>query len=156
MLEHWRKAHPKDFIFQHYIGGTPDSADHWGVMARLVAETKRWTGDPEELPRSREEMLNVFSVWLAKLRIKAKRAGVRALVVLDALNQLEDRDHARLLGWLPLHSFNGPVRLVVSTLPGDTLKVVDSRAWPSLRVQGLDPDERRRMIADYLHRFGVR
>ena len=47
-LEHWRGEHPKDFLFQHYIGGTPDSADHWRLMARLIAEIKRWTDDPEE------------------------------------------------------------------------------------------------------------
>ncbi|HTX22096.1 MAG TPA: hypothetical protein VMD27_09615 [Candidatus Aquilonibacter sp.] len=34
-LEHWRKAHPNDFIFQHYIGSTPDSAEHWRLMTRL-------------------------------------------------------------------------------------------------------------------------
>ena len=72
---------------------------------------------------------------------------MRFILVLDALNQLEDQDHARLLGWLPEHPFTGPLRLIVSTLPGDTLEAVEQRGWPSLRVQPLTPDERRRMIA---------
>jgi hypothetical protein len=79
---------------------------------------------------------------------------VRCLLVVDALNQLEDRDHARLLGWLPSHSFTGALRLVVSTLPVDTLKALTPRGWKSLRVEPLTPEERRRMIEHYLARFG--
>jgi len=152
-LDHWRKDHPQDFIVQHYIGGTPDSAEHWRLMARLIAEIKRWTDDPEDLPSSHDDILKTFPVWLAKARIKAEREGVRCILVLDALNQLEDIDHARLLGWLPAHPFTGPLRLIVSTLPGDTLTALEQHGWPSLRVQPLTPDERRRMIVHYLARF---
>ncbi|MCX5801825.1 MAG: tetratricopeptide repeat protein [Candidatus Eisenbacteria bacterium] len=165
-IDRWRKTHPRDFIFQHYIGGTPMRADHWALMFRLVAEIKRWTGDSEDLPRTGEDILKVFDSWLVKLRNKAERASLRAIVVLDALNQLEDDDHARLLSWLPSHPFTGPLRLVVSTLPvepprddpkavvDDPLKVVQERGWISLCVQPLTPDERCRMVADYLKRFG--
>ena len=153
-LAHWHTTHSKDFIFQHYIGGTPDSAEHWRLMTRLIAEIKRWTDDPDELPKSHNDLLKTFPVWLAKARIKAERDSVRCLIVLDALNQLEDRDHARLLGWLPSHPFTGALRLVVSTLPGDTLDAVTQRGWTSLRVEPLKPDERRRMITRYLARFG--
>ena len=153
-LAFWHQTHPHDFIFQHYIGGTTDSAEHWRLMSRLIAEIKRWTGDPEELPKSHDNLLKTFPVWLAKARIKAERAGVRCLLVLDALNQLEDCDHARLLAWLPTHPFTGALRLVVSTLPGDTLEVVTPRGWKSLRVEPLTTDERSRMIEHYLARFG--
>ena len=118
-LELWREKHPRDFIFQHYIGGTPQSADHWGLMTRLIGEIKAWTNDPEEPPRSHDEILKSFPLWLTRLRSKAEHDGVRAVIVLDALNQLEDRDRARLLGWLPSHPFAGPLRLIVSTLPGN-------------------------------------
>src|SRR6202023_1243194 len=61
---------------------------------------------------------------------------------------------ARLLGGLPPHPFTGPLRLIVSTLPGDSLEAVEKRGWGSLRVEPLTPDERRRMITDSLKRFG--
>ncbi|MCX5769214.1 MAG: DUF4062 domain-containing protein, partial [Candidatus Hydrogenedentes bacterium] len=153
-LARWRIEHPQDFIVQHYIGGTPDSADHGRLMSRLIAEIKRWTGDPEELPTSHDDLLKTFPVWLAKARIKAERDGVRCILVLDALNQLQDAENARLLAWLPSHPFSGPLRLIVSTLPGDTLDAVTQRGWASLRVEPLTVDERRRMIVDYLARFG--
>ena len=56
-------------------------------------------------------------------------------------------------GYRPIRSA-GPLRLIVSTLPGDTLEAVEKRGWDSLHVEPLMPDERRRMIVDYLKRFG--
>jgi hypothetical protein len=153
-LARWHAAHPHDSIFQHYIGGTPDSAGHWRLMTRLVGEIKRWCGDPEDLPKSHGDLLRDFPLWLAKARSRAEHLGVRFIVVLDALNQLDDRDHARTLGWLPEHPFSGPLRLIASTLPGDTLDAVKAKGWASLRVEPLTQDERHRMIAHYLGRLG--
>ncbi|MCX6876218.1 MAG: ATP-binding protein [Verrucomicrobia bacterium] len=153
-LEHWHAAHPRDFLFQHYIGGTPDSAEHERLMARLVAEIKRWTGDPEDLPKTRDDLLRDFPLWLAKASGRAAHLGVRCIVVLDALNQLEDLDHACSLGWLPEHPFTGPLRLIVSTLPVEALDAVQKRGWKPLPVEPLTTGERERMIAHYLARLG--
>lgn len=153
-IDRWRQAHPRDFIIQHYIGGTPDSADHSRLMRRVMAEIKRWSGDSEDLPRSDDDIKRDFPLWLNKARFKAHRDGVRCIVVLDALNQLADEGNARLLAWLPAQPFQGSLRLIVSTLPGDTLDTVTSRGWASVRVQPLTLNERRRMITDYLARFG--
>jgi nephrocystin-3 len=152
-IERWRVNYPEDYLIQHYIGSTPDSADHWRLMRRLISEIKRWTGDPEEVPHTHDELLKTFSVWLAKARSKAEHDGVRCILVLDALNQLEDQDRAKLLGWLPVHSLAGPLRVITATLPGETLHVVEQRGWTSLKVEPLTTDERRRMIAAYLARF---
>jgi tetratricopeptide (TPR) repeat protein len=153
-LEYWRKAHADDFIFQHYIGGTPDSADHWRLMTRLINEIKRWSNDQEDVPRGHDNLQRDFPLWLAKARSKAEHDGVRCILVLDALNQLEDKDHARLLGWLPEHPLTGGLRLVVSTLPGDAMEAVQQRGWETLRVDPLTTDERRQLIEHYLARFG--
>jgi nephrocystin-3 len=158
-VAHWREDHPHDFIVQHYIGGTADSADHWRLMTRLMAEIKRWSNDSEALPTNHDDMLKDFPLWLAKGRVRAAHEGVRFILVLDALNQLDDQDHARLLGWLPEHPFTGPLRLIVSTLQGkpgadDPLEVIRKRRWQELRIQPLTVEERQRMIADYLARFG--
>ena len=152
-VAHWQDNHPDDLIIQHYIGSTPDSADHWRLMRRVIGEIKRWTDDPDEIPSSHDELLKTFPLWLAKARSQAERKGVRSILILDALNQLDDRDHARLLGWLPPHSFTGPLRLVTSTLPGETLQAVTQHGWASLTVEPFTTDERRRMIADYVARF---
>ena len=150
----WRADHPDDCILQHYIGGTADSADHWRLLTRVMAEIKRWTDDPDPVPTDHDDLLREFPLWLAKARAKAEHDGVRCILVLDALNQLADQDHARLLGWLPEQPFFGPLRLVTSTLPGAALEAARQRGWTELPVQPLTVDERRRMIVDYLARFG--
>lgn len=151
---HWRKKHPKDFIFQHYIGGTPDSADHWQLIKRLMAEIKKWSDDPTELPTSHDDIARDFRLWLAKARLKAQHDCVRCILIIDALNQLDDHDNSRLLGWLPPDVFTGPLRLIVSTLPGDTLEAIKQHNWDTLYVEHLTDCERRHMIVDYLQRFG--
>jgi nephrocystin-3 len=153
-IEHWRKEHQDDYIFQHYIGGSPDSSVHWKVMTHLMAEIKRWSDDSAELPRSNDDILRDFSVWLSKARIKAEHDGIRFIVILDALNQLEDKDHAHTLGWLPSEPFTGNLRLIVSTLPGNTYEALEKRKLPELKIEPLTQVERGRMIADYLKRFG--
>ena len=152
-VERWRKAHPKDFIFQHYIGGTPDGTVHWKLMIRLMAEIKRWADDPEEVPRSNDDILRDFPLWLSKARIKAEHDGIRFIVVMDALNQLEDKDHGRLLGWLPEQPFTGALRLITSTLPGETQEVLEKRKWQTLSIKPLTNDERKQMIVEYLKKF---
>lgn len=158
-LERWRYNHPGDFIVQHYIGSTTDSADHWQLMYRVMNEIKRWSRDPDALPTKHEDILKDFPRWLAKARAVAECHGVRFILVLDALNQLDDQDHARLLGWLPAHSLSGPLRLLVSSLPAqpgtdDPLAAVQQRGWQELHIQPLTVEERRNMIVGYLARFG--
>ncbi len=158
-LERRKKARPDDFIIQHYIGGTADSSDYLRLMTRIMSEIKRCSGDPDPVPTGRDDILRDFPLWLAKARARAEHLGVRFIIVLDALNQLEEREHARLLGWLPEHPLGGALRLIASTLAGkpgteDPLKAAQSRGWQELRVQPLTVEERSRMIAEYLARFG--
>ncbi len=109
---------------------------------------------PRGFPPQTEDITKDFPLRLAKGRLKAERDGVRFIIVLDALNQLENQDRAWLLGWLPEDPFRGPLRLIVSTLPGETADAVMKRGWDSLRIEPLTADERRQMIAGYLARFG--
>ena len=163
-VESWRKEHLKDFIFQHYIGSTSESSSHWKLMIRLIKEIKQWTGDSANIPKSHDEILRDFPVWLIKANFKSENEGIRFIIILDALNQLDDTDHGHLLNWLPEFPFtgawlpgfpvNGALRLMVSTQPGEALKAVERRNWQTLRLQLLSTAERRMMIVDYLKRFG--
>ena len=153
-LLQWKSQHAADFTFQHFIGGTPDSTEHWEIMLRLIREIARWTNDDSALPTSREEILRAFPLCLAKARAAAEKHGVRCVIVIDALDQLDVQDKAQHLGWLSGAAFTGPLRLFVSTAPGKTLHAVEERKWEALHIGPMDTAERRKMIADYLHRFG--
>ena len=45
------------------------------------------------------------------------------------------------------------LRLIVSTLPGETLEALGPRGWPSLTVEPLGAAERAELIARYLKHF---
>ena len=158
-LGHWRQAHPDAFVFQHYIGSSPMSAGHLFLMRRLMVAIVRWCAEPgpstgfgseeERIPAQSDEILKVFPEYLGRLAYQAKQKGVPALIVLDALNQIEDRERGRLLAWLP-DRMPLDLRLVVSTLPGETLEALGPREWQSLTVEPLGAAERAELIARYL------
>ena len=54
----------------------------------------------------------------------------RVILVLDGLNQLEDRDQAPDLVWLP-PVIPANIRLILSTLPGRPLDDLKKRGWPT-------------------------
>lgn len=152
--EHWRTEHPGDYVFQHYTGSSPGSADRWYLIRRLIAEIKRWTDDADDLPTSHDDLLRDLPLWIAKARSRADKNNVRFIVTLDAIDQLERDDQVGEIGWLPSQPFTGAVRLIVSTRPGTTLDAIVARSWQTMIVEPLAEDERRRLIENYLGRFG--
>jgi len=134
------------------------SAGHLALMRRLMVAIIRWSGDEgapgeeERIPAEAEEIVKVFPDYLNRLVVQANQKGVRAVLVFDALNQLEDRERGRLLAWLP-YRLPGELRLVVSTLPGDTLTALQPFGWPTLTVEPLTDEERVQLIARYLAHF---
>jgi hypothetical protein len=109
----WRKDHPDDFIIQHFIGSTPDSADWQGLVRRLLAELKRVFSIADEIPVQPDALRGALNEWTAKV------AGSRRIViVLDAINQLAEDGAARHLGWLPEH-LPSCFRVLASSLPGE-------------------------------------
>ncbi len=74
------------------------------------------------------------------------------ILILDALNQLEDHQGALDLVWLP-PVVPPRVRLIVSSLPGRPLTALRERGWPTLEVEPLEPEERERLIVAYLAQY---
>ncbi|MGA9130784.1 MAG: AAA family ATPase, partial [Candidatus Sulfotelmatobacter sp.] len=148
LLANWvaryRQAHPDALVLQHYIGASPYSADWAAMLRRLMGEFKRRLGLQQDIPDQPDAMRSAFPNWLYMAAAKG-----RVVLVLDALNQLEDRDGAPDLVWLP-PVLPENVRLIVSTLPGRPLDEIQKRHWPTLKVELLSADERRKLIDEYL------
>ena len=188
-IKKYRKDHPDDFMVTHYIGGTADSADYVKILRRIMEEIKAredeklgkkgggekeegiTTGsigkEQDEIPSDPKKVVEQFPLWLAKAAARG-----RFILILDALNQLEDKDNAPDLGWLPEY-FPPNVRVILSTLPVGkerdfTAKDAEGakeqvwrrphealkrRGWPTLNVEPISPDERKKLIGEYLARF---
>ena len=156
LLANWfheyRKRHPTEFALIHFIGATPDSADPIRLLRRIMLELKRCFSEQfhEEVPTELERLRQEFSFWLMRAS-----ADLRILLVLDGLDQLEDRDAAGELGWLPA-LFPPTCRVILSTLPGRSLDATRRRQWRELTVQPLTMPEREQLTAKFLAQFSRR
>ena len=94
LLANWalryRQEHPDVLLLMHFIGATPYSADWTAMLRRILGELKRRFQITEEIPEKPDALRAAFANWL---HMAAARG--RVVVILDALNQLEDRDGAR-------------------------------------------------------------
>ena len=143
----WREQHPETPVIVHFIGAAPDSADWMAMLRRLMGEFQRRFGVQIEIPDQPDALRMAFA---NALHMVAARG--RVVLVLDALNQIEDRDGAPDLVWLP-PVIPSSVRLVVSTLAGRPLEDLRKRGWPVLTVEPLEPAERETLIVDYLKQY---
>ncbi len=149
LLANWvlryRASHPAEPVLVHFIGSSPDSSDWRAMLRRIMGELGRRLGiEGEEVPDAPDQLRLAFAD-----RLHATAAGGRTVLVIDALNQLEDRDGAPDLVWLP-PDLPANVRLVVSTLPGRPLDALEKRGWLQLRVEPFTTDERHMLIVRYL------
>ncbi|NTV47776.1 MAG: DUF4062 domain-containing protein, partial [Chlorobiales bacterium] len=148
LLANWaaryRKSNPDALVLEHYIGATPASADWAAMLRRIMAEFKERLGLSQDIPDNPDALRSAFPNWLYMAAAKS-----RLVLVLDALNQLEDRDGAPDLVWLP-PVLPENVRLMVSTLPGRALDEITERKWPIFKVELLTTDERKELIRLFL------
>jgi tetratricopeptide (TPR) repeat protein len=143
----WSEAHAETPVLVHFIGATPDSANWMAMLRRLMGEFQRKFEIQIEIPDQPDALRMAFA---NALHMVAARG--RLVLVLDALNQIEDRDGAPDLVWLP-PVIPANVRLVVSTLPGRPLDDLKKRGWPMLAVEPLTVPEREELIDKYLKRY---
>jgi nephrocystin-3 len=151
LLANWvikyREAHLNELLIMHFIGASPYSSDWAAMLRRIMGEFKRRFDIKGEIPDKPDELRNAFANWLSMAAVKGK-----VIIILDALNQLEDRDGAPDLVWLP-PSIPTNVRMFLSTLPGRPLDDLKKRSWPVLTVEALSLDERRQFIWDCLKKL---
>ena len=147
-IHRYRQAHPDAIVLEHYIGATPTSADWASMLRRIMGEFKPRFGIGEEVPEHPDALRSAFPNWLYMAAAKD-----RIVLVLDALNQLEDREGAHDLLWLP-PVMPENLRLLVSTLPGRALDEITRRDWPVFKVEPLDVDERKELIRQFLFGYG--
>jgi len=170
LLANWaarfRESYPDALLLMHFIGSSPYSTDWAAMLRRIMGEFKRRLGIQQDIPAKPDELRAAFANWLHMASAKIGSSGStvqgdrnagaatapprhKIILILDSLNQLEDRDGAPDLVWLP-PAIPGNVRLIVSTLPGRPLDDLQKRGWPSLEVKRLEPAERKQLISGYL------
>ena len=75
------------------------------------------------------------------------------VIVFDAVNQIADIDHSKMLNWLPIPPNN--VKYLFSTLEDDiTMQVFKNRGYPIFRLQKLTKEQKSQLVSEYLGKYG--
>jgi len=117
------------------------------MLRRILGEFKRRFNIDQDIPDQPDELRSAFANWLHMAAARGK-----VVLILDALNQLEDRDQAPDLVWLP-PVIPENIRLIVSTLPGRPLDDLTERGWPTFHIQPLDETEQQTLISQHLRQY---
>lgn len=148
LLAHWssiyRARNSTDLVLTHFVGATPLSSDWEAMLRRLIGELQRHCGIEEKIPEGPDALRGAFAKSLHMVAVPS-----RVVLLIDGLNQLDDRDAARELMWLP-RDLPPTIRLVLSTLPGKALDELENRGWPRMEVEPLTANEREQLIVRYL------
>jgi tetratricopeptide (TPR) repeat protein len=151
LLAHWafryRAQHPDDLVLVHFVGASSKSTDWAFMLRRFMGEFKRHFSMTEEIPAQNDALIVAFANWLSMAG-----AHGRVILIIDSLNQLDDRNGAPDLVWLP-PTIPENICLVLSTLPGRPLDAFRKRKWPTMDVEPLTVSERNALITCYLKKY---
>src|SRR5262249_13447464 len=92
----YQTSHPEELVLMHFIGSSLASVEWMPLVRRILGEFKRRFGISIDIPDDSEALREAFANALTMVATKG-----RSILILDALNQLEDRDGAPDLVWLP-------------------------------------------------------
>lgn len=147
------QAHPDHIALMHFVGASAQSTDWAGLVRRILGELKRRFDIQEEIPTNENELSGTLGNWLRSASLQCRSSGDRIVIIIDALDALEDHEGALNLTWLPDQVYP-ETRLILSTLPGRPLEEMQRRECDFLEVTPLDPEERIALITGFLQRFG--
>ena len=146
-IMHFREENPDEFVIMHFVGGTQQSSDWALMLRRIMNEFKRRFNIDRDIPTEPDKLRSDFANWLHMAAAKG-----RVILLIDALNQLEDKEGALDLVWLP-PVIPENIRLILTTLPGGSLDDLEKREWPQFEVKPLDDDERKLFVHDFLAQY---
>jgi len=132
MLEAQR-VHSDANIITRFIGATPGSSDDLLLLMSLCRQISRAYGiDESAIPSDYQRLIGIFND-----RLSLATPEKKLIIFIDALDQLYQRNPDRNLSWVP-PELPVNVRLVVTSLPGECLTILQSKLSASSLLE-LEP-----------------
>ena len=151
MAQDYRRKRPDDFLLEHYVGASPASGTVAGLISHIVGALCRRFEITGELPTTEEKLITTFPNWLFQAARKAEEEGISILLLLDALNQLRNRQDE--VKWLPEQTPEN-VRIILSTTPGKIDRELVDRQLHQIEVAPLQEERiRQGIVVRYLGEF---
>lgn len=137
------------FIIPHFVGASPDSVDIHKTLIRIIKELINHFDLTEytDLPTEYEQIRDTFLQILKGAGIKKK-----VLIVIDALNQLNEKYHSHSLNWIPNQLPSG-TKIVLSTGGGDVLESARLKKLIEFEMTKLTREERKTIVQETLGEY---
>ncbi len=156
LLANWvmkrQEQFPEDIVIGHFVGASKTSTDALQMVKTILQRLSLRIGIDLTLPNNMSTAKEIFHLGLRK---SSKYVNGSIILVLDGLNQLEDRDGAHELIWLP-KELPINVKIIISSLDGKIINSIEKKNWKKqeLNVEGLNQGECKEVITGYLELFG--
>ncbi|GMO42373.1 MAG: hypothetical protein Pg6C_03850 [Treponemataceae bacterium] len=156
LLANWIASRKRagETVIYHNIGTGRAEGDYRKITERLIREIRDiYSLEPDnEENAGAANAQNKQTEIVQNLLFAVSERG-RLIIVLDGTDKLFDIDSAKLLNWLPAYPKN--VKFIYAAAPEDaTCDMLARRGHPSLAVEALPAEARKRLIAEYLKSFG--
>jgi len=148
----YAKDHPDEIVIPHFIGASRNSTEIRPTLRRLCHELGARAGLRDPIPMEIKELRQVFPAVLRRAA-----ASHRIIILIDALNQLDARDNAHSLRWLP-EEFPENVRVIISSLEHPALEAVRRRwtGFTEVTCRPLELGDAEAIVDKFLTRYRKR
>ncbi|HUT92597.1 MAG TPA: AAA family ATPase, partial [Thermoguttaceae bacterium] len=141
----YAQARPDVLVIPHFVGASPGSTGLRQMLRRFCLVLKERFGLAEEVPLDVNALVSRF-----RGSLEGVPADGRVVLVIDALNQLDETDHAQSMWWLPWELPPG-VKIIASCIddPDRTepvLRALAHRPVERVPIEPLTDPERREII----------
>jgi len=140
--------HPDELVLTYFIGATPDSTQYLRLLFSICGELKHQFNFTQTLQQDSRLLPEALAVMLSA----TTEVKTRVILVVDALDQLATSDADHGLSWL-LDNIPAKVRLVVSSLEGDCLEVLQRRKAEEITLPPLSENEQRQIVDIFIHEW---
>ncbi|KPK41246.1 MAG: hypothetical protein AMK72_15430 [Planctomycetes bacterium SM23_25] len=139
LFKHYRKQHGDELVLPHFVGASPSSTDlplmlrrfchalrsHFGLAEPIEHgdqgdEAAQGHPAPRTVPEDAERLPGAFGEFL-----EAVPEDRRAVLIIDAVNELNEAGHAHEMHWLPAE-LQPNVKIIVSSRRSTPTKLISS------------------------------
>ncbi len=103
-------SHPDAFVIPHFVGASPASTSVRTMLLRFCSLLKLQFDLSEDVPQDTNGLITAFIQIVYKIT-----PDHRVVIIVDALNQLDEAENAQRLPWMPW-TFPGHVKLICSCI----------------------------------------
>jgi hypothetical protein len=141
----YSNTHRDALVIPHFVGASPASTSLRQMLFRFCSILKNAFGFDKDVPPDTNSLITTFREFMGQIP-----ADRRVVLVIDALNQLDEAENAQQLYWLPW-KLPPHVKLVASCIddPGreePVLKAFTHREHFRVQVEPLTDSERREIV----------